>query len=84
MHVHGTGAVWLYIQLAPWRYSTDTFGVGVWLGFRDKHYTAVVFGFGKWQFFGWAKWQGINKEYLDAKKRMSSSYELADDGAMQG
>ena len=23
MHVHGTGAVWLYIQLAPWRYNTD-------------------------------------------------------------
>ena len=29
MHVRGTGAVQLYIQLAPWRYSTDTFGVGV-------------------------------------------------------
>ena len=27
MHVHGTGAVRLYIQLAPWRYSTDHFGV---------------------------------------------------------
>ena len=29
MHVCGTGAVRLYIQLAPWRYHTDTFGVGV-------------------------------------------------------
>ena len=31
MHVCGTGAVRLYIQLAPWRYSTDTFEVGVWI-----------------------------------------------------
>ena len=31
MHVRGTGAVRLYIQLEPGRYSTDTFGVGVWL-----------------------------------------------------
>ena len=38
MHVCGTGAIWLYIQLAPWRYSTDTFGVRVQLGFRHKHY----------------------------------------------
>ena len=38
MHVHGTGAVWLYIQLAPWRYSTDTFGVDVWIAFRYELY----------------------------------------------
>ena len=29
MHVRSTGAVWLYIQLAPWRYHTDIFVVGV-------------------------------------------------------
>ena len=31
MHVRGTGAVRMYIQLAPWRYSADTFEVGVWI-----------------------------------------------------
>ena len=25
------------MQLEPWRYSTDTFGVGVWIACRDKH-----------------------------------------------
>ena len=48
MHVRGTGAIQLYIQLAPWRYSTDTFGVGVWIvsetnittGFGSKSRTA--------------------------------------------
>ena len=48
MHMHSTGAVWLYIQLAPWRYSTDTFGIGVRLssdinittGFGSKSKTA--------------------------------------------
>ena len=50
MHVRGTGAVWLYIQLAPWRYSTDTFEVGVWIvsetnittGFGSKSKTAQL------------------------------------------
>ena len=50
MHVHGTGAVRLYIQLAPWRYHTDTFGVGVRLssdinittGFGSKSKTAQL------------------------------------------
>ena len=50
MHVRGTGAVWLYIQLAPWRYHTDTFGVGVWIvsetnittGFGSKSKTAQL------------------------------------------
>ena len=42
MHVRGTGAVWLYIQLAPWRYSTDTFGVGVRLVLE----TNITTGFG--------------------------------------
>ena len=42
MHVRGTGAVRLYIQLAPWRYSTDTFGAGVWLGSE----TNITTGFG--------------------------------------
>ena len=49
MHVCSTGAVWLYIQLAPLRYSTDTFGVGVWIvsetnitiGFGSKSKTAT-------------------------------------------
>ena len=27
MHVRSTGAVRLYIQLAPWRYNTEHFGV---------------------------------------------------------
>ena len=42
MHVRGTGAVWLYIQLVPWRYSTDTFGVGVWIVSE----TNITTGFG--------------------------------------
>ena len=42
MHVRGTGAVWLYIQLAPWRYSTDTFGVRVWIVSE----TNITTGFG--------------------------------------
>ena len=42
MHVRGTGAVRLYIQLAPWRYSTDTFRVGVWIVSETK----ITTGFG--------------------------------------
>ena len=42
MHVHGTGDVQLYIQLAPWRYHTDTFGVGVWIVSE----TNITTGFG--------------------------------------
>ena len=48
MHVRGSGAVRLYIQLAPWRYSLDTSKVGVWIvsetnittGFGSKSKTA--------------------------------------------
>ena len=43
MHVRGTGAIRLYIQLAPWRYSTDTFGVGVWLDSEIN----ITTGFGR-------------------------------------
>ena len=42
MHVCGTGAVRLYIQLAPWRYSTDHFGVE----FRFSLDTNITTGFG--------------------------------------
>ena len=50
MHVRGTGAVRLYIQLAPWRYSSNTFEVGVWIvsetnittGFGSKSRTAQI------------------------------------------
>ena len=42
MHVRGTGAVRLYIQLAPWRYSTDHFGVE----FRFSSDTNITTGFG--------------------------------------
>ena len=42
MHVHGTGAVRLYIQLAPWRYNTEHFGVE----FRLDSETNFTTGFG--------------------------------------
>ena len=42
MHVHGTGAVRLYIQLAPWRYNTDHIGVE----FRLPSGTDITTGFG--------------------------------------
>ena len=42
MHMRGTGAVWLYIQLAPWRYNTDHFGVE----FRFSSDTNITTGFG--------------------------------------
>ena len=42
MHVRGTGAVWLYIQLAPWRYTTEHFGVE----FRLDSETNITTGFG--------------------------------------
>ena len=42
MHVRGRGAVRLYIQLAPWRYSTEHFGVE----FRFSSDTDITTGFG--------------------------------------
>ena len=42
MHVCGTGAVRLYIQLAPWRYNTEHFGVE----FRFSSDTNITTGFG--------------------------------------
>ena len=42
MHVRGTGGVRLYIQLVPWRYSTDHFGVE----FRFSSDTNITTGFG--------------------------------------
>ena len=42
MHVRGTGAVRLYIQLTPWRYSTEHFGVE----FRLPSETNITTGFG--------------------------------------
>ena len=42
MHVRGTGAVRLYIQLAPWRYNTDHFGVE----FKFSSDTNITTGFG--------------------------------------
>ena len=42
MHVRGTGAVRLYIQLAPWRYRTEHFGVE----FRFSSDTNITTGFG--------------------------------------
>ena len=43
MHVHGTGAVQLYIQLTPWRYSTEHFGVE----FSFSSDTNITTGFGR-------------------------------------
>ena len=43
MHVRGTGAVRLYIQLAPWRYNTEHFGVE----FRLPSETNFTTGFGR-------------------------------------
>ena len=40
--MRSTGAVRLYIQLTPWRYSTDTVDVGVWI---DSE-TNITTGFG--------------------------------------
>ena len=34
VYVRGTGAIQLYIQLAPWQYTTDTFRAGVWIDYR--------------------------------------------------
>ena len=42
MHVRGTGAVRLYIQLAPWRYRTEHFGVE----FRFSSDINITTGFG--------------------------------------
>ena len=42
MHVRGTGAVRLYIQLAPWRYNTEHFGVE----FRLPSEINITTGFG--------------------------------------
>ena len=38
MHICGTGAALLYIQLVPWRYTQTTFRTGVWSALRDQHY----------------------------------------------
>ena len=38
MHVCGTGAVQLYIQLEPWRYNTEHIWSWSLVTFRDKHY----------------------------------------------